>query len=68
MYFGSDEDLAGAAAGERTVAAGAKHPLCVIQAEGSVALEPVVRASSRLLLAPRTSRSTVLLTTRSYPL
>jgi len=39
MYFGSDEDLAGQSAGERIAKEGAKHPLCVIQAEGSVALE-----------------------------
>jgi simple sugar transport system substrate-binding protein len=39
MYFGSDEDLAGQTAGQRIQAAGAKHPLCVIQASGSVALE-----------------------------
>lgn len=39
MYFGSDENLAGASAGERIVAAGGKNPLCVIQASGSVALE-----------------------------
>jgi simple sugar transport system substrate-binding protein len=39
MYFGSDENLAGSSAGERIVADGAKHPLCVIQAAGSVALE-----------------------------
>jgi simple sugar transport system substrate-binding protein len=39
MYFGSDEDLAGQAAGERMAAAGGKHALCVIQAAGSVALE-----------------------------
>ena len=39
MYFGSDEDLAGQTAGERIAKEGAKHPLCVIQAEGSVALE-----------------------------
>ena len=39
MYFGSDENLAGATAGERLAADGAKHPLCVIQAAGSVALE-----------------------------
>ncbi len=39
MYFGSDEALAGQAAAERAVEAGAKHVLCVIQAEGSVALE-----------------------------
>jgi len=38
-YFGSDENLAGNAVGERITKAGAKHPLCVIQAEGSVALE-----------------------------
>ncbi len=39
MYFGSDEDIAGKAVGEKITAAGAKHPLCVIQEQGSVALE-----------------------------
>lgn len=39
MYFGSDENLAGATAGERLQKDGSKHPLCVIQAAGSVALE-----------------------------
>jgi simple sugar transport system substrate-binding protein len=39
MYFGSDEDLAGAAAGERISADGGQNVLCVIQAAGSVALE-----------------------------
>jgi simple sugar transport system substrate-binding protein len=39
MYFGSDETLAGQAGGARIVKDGAKHPLCVIQAAGSVALE-----------------------------
>lgn len=39
MYFGSDEGLAGQSAGERIAKDGAKHPLCVIQAAGSVALE-----------------------------
>ncbi len=39
MYFGSDENLAGATAGDRIGADGAQHPLCVIQAAGSVALE-----------------------------
>ncbi|MGX6601366.1 sugar ABC transporter substrate-binding protein [Micromonosporaceae bacterium Da 78-11] len=39
MYFGSDENLAGTAAGKRIGEAGGKHPLCVIQAQGSVALE-----------------------------
>jgi simple sugar transport system substrate-binding protein len=39
MYFGSDETLAGTTAGERIAKEGAKHPLCVIQAAGSVALE-----------------------------
>jgi simple sugar transport system substrate-binding protein len=39
MYFGSDENLAGATAGKRIAEAGGKHPLCVIQAAGSVALE-----------------------------
>jgi simple sugar transport system substrate-binding protein len=39
MYFGSDENLAGATAGQRLADAGSEHPLCVIQAAGSVALE-----------------------------
>ena len=39
MYFGSDENLAGATAGKRIADGGGKHPLCVIQAAGSVALE-----------------------------
>jgi simple sugar transport system substrate-binding protein len=39
MYFGSDENLAGSTAGKRIAEAGAKHPLCAIQAQGSVALE-----------------------------
>lgn len=39
MYFGSDETLAGQTAGEKILAAGGKHPLCVIQQSGSVALE-----------------------------
>ena len=38
-YFGSDENLAGQTAGQRIAAAGGKHPLCIIQAQGSVALE-----------------------------
>jgi simple sugar transport system substrate-binding protein len=39
MYFGSDETLAGNTVGEKITTAGAKHPLCVVQAQGSVALE-----------------------------
>ena len=39
MYFGSDENLAGEEAGKRIAGGGAKKPLCVIQAAGSVALE-----------------------------
>ncbi|HET9648100.1 MAG TPA: substrate-binding domain-containing protein, partial [Microlunatus sp.] len=39
MYFGSDENLAGATVGDKLNTLGAKHPLCVIQAQGSVALE-----------------------------
>jgi simple sugar transport system substrate-binding protein len=39
MYFGSDETLAGATAGQRLADGGSKHPLCVIQQAGSVALE-----------------------------
>jgi simple sugar transport system substrate-binding protein len=39
MYFGSDENLAGNTAGQRITAEGGKKVLCVIQAQGSVALE-----------------------------
>jgi len=39
MYYGSDETVAGKAVGAKITAAGAKHPLCVIQEQGSVALE-----------------------------
>ena len=39
MYFGSDETLAGQTAGQRLASEGVKHPLCVIQQSGSVALE-----------------------------
>jgi simple sugar transport system substrate-binding protein len=39
MYFGSDENLAGNTVGQRISSEGGKHPLCVIQAQGSVALE-----------------------------
>lgn len=39
MYFGSDDQVAGEAAGDRVVAAQAKHPLCVIHQTGSVSLE-----------------------------
>lgn len=39
MYFGSDENLAGNTVGKRITAEGGKHPLCVIQQAGSVALE-----------------------------
>lgn len=39
MYFGSDESLAGEAAGDKIAKAGGKHPLCVIMQEGSQALE-----------------------------
>lgn len=39
MYFGSDEDLAGQSAGQRMAGAGGGKALCVIQEQGSVALE-----------------------------
>jgi simple sugar transport system substrate-binding protein len=39
MYFGSDETLAGQQAGTRITTGGGKHPLCVIQQAGSVALQ-----------------------------
>jgi simple sugar transport system substrate-binding protein len=39
MYFGSDEDLAGQSAGTKMMGAGGGKALCVIQEQGSVALE-----------------------------
>jgi simple sugar transport system substrate-binding protein len=39
MYFGSDEALAGQAAGEKIAADGGKKVLCVIQAAGVISLE-----------------------------
>jgi simple sugar transport system substrate-binding protein len=38
-YFGQDETIAGNAAGKRLAAAGAKHVLCVLQAQGQIQLE-----------------------------
>jgi len=38
-FFGQDESIAGVAAGKRLAAAGAKHVLCVLQAQGQVQLE-----------------------------
>ncbi|MEN8583835.1 substrate-binding domain-containing protein [Burkholderia sp. RS01] len=38
-HFGSNEQLAGQAVGERLASQGAKHPICVIQAQGHVGLE-----------------------------
>nr|WP_296773512.1 substrate-binding domain-containing protein [Rhodococcus sp. (in: high G+C Gram-positive bacteria)] len=38
-YFGQDETLAGVTAGERLTQEGAKKVLCVVQEQGSVALE-----------------------------
>jgi simple sugar transport system substrate-binding protein len=38
-YFGQDEALAGVTAGKRLATAGAKHVLCVLQAQGQVQLE-----------------------------
>ena len=38
-YFGSDENLAGTAFGQRLNQVGAKHVLCVIHAQGQIALE-----------------------------
>jgi simple sugar transport system substrate-binding protein len=39
MYFGSDEDLAGQSAGTKMTQAGGGKALCVVQEQGSVALE-----------------------------
>ncbi|MCT9868564.1 substrate-binding domain-containing protein [Paenarthrobacter aurescens] len=38
-HFGSNERLAGAAAGEKLASLGIKHPVCVIQEQGHVGLE-----------------------------
>jgi simple sugar transport system substrate-binding protein len=39
MYFGSDEDLAGQSAGQRMASEGGTKAICVVQEQGSVALE-----------------------------
>jgi simple sugar transport system substrate-binding protein len=52
MYFGSDEQLAGETAGQRITDDGGQHPLCVIQDEGSVALE--TRCAGVKVTAPAT--------------
>jgi simple sugar transport system substrate-binding protein len=39
MYFGSDEGLAGQAAGQRLADEGAKKILCIVHAEGVISLE-----------------------------
>jgi simple sugar transport system substrate-binding protein len=39
MYFGSDEDLAGQSIGKKITEEGGTKTLCIIQAQGSVALE-----------------------------
>ncbi len=38
-YFGQDEEISGAAAGERLAADGAKKVICVIQDQGNISLE-----------------------------
>ncbi|BCW63063.1 sugar ABC transporter substrate-binding protein [Paenarthrobacter sp. MSM-2-10-13] len=38
-HFGSDENLAGAAVGEKLASLGVKHPICVIMEQGNVALD-----------------------------
>lgn len=38
-HFGSDENLAGAAVGDKLSSLGAKHPICVIMEQGNVALD-----------------------------
>jgi simple sugar transport system substrate-binding protein len=38
-FFGQDESIAGLAAGKRLASEGAKHVLCVLQAQGQVQLE-----------------------------
>lgn len=38
-YFGQEETIAGIAAGKRLAAVGAKHVLCVLQAQGQIQLE-----------------------------
>lgn len=38
-HFGSDENLAGAAVGEKLASQGVKHPICVIMEQGNVALD-----------------------------
>ncbi len=56
-YFGSDEDVAGRAAGERLTEEGAKKALCVIQEQGHVALE--ARCAGVKATFPNTENITV---------
>lgn len=38
-HFGQDEDVAGAAVGDKLKAEGLSHPICVVQEQGNVALD-----------------------------
>jgi simple sugar transport system substrate-binding protein len=57
MYFGSDEALAGESAGRRITEAGGSKVLCVIQEQGSVALE--TRCAGVKVGAPNTENINV---------
>ncbi len=68
MYFGSDEDLAGQAVGQRITSAGGGKTLCVIQAAGfGRAGGPLRRREEDHARTPRTSRSTAPTSRRSRP-
>lgn len=56
MYIGQDETLAGRAAGERLSREGAKHVLCVIQAQGQVQLDARCKGLQQGLTSGRSER------------
>jgi simple sugar transport system substrate-binding protein len=56
MYIGQDEQLAGRAAGERLSREGAKHVLCVIQAQGQVQLDARCKGVKEGLTSGRSER------------
>jgi simple sugar transport system substrate-binding protein len=56
MYIGQDETLAGRAAGERLSREGARHVLCVIQAQGQVQLDARCKGLQEGLTSGRSER------------
>lgn len=67
-YFGSDEDIAGQAVGQKLKDAGLSHPICVVQEQGNVSLQTrcagiqKVLPSTEILYVDGTNNSQVLST------